>query len=258
MAEQLNDLTQLQPCPFCGGVNLFLSPPTCRLKTPYNPADRLYPIVMCRTCHAEIAGANEDYRGGTAIAAWNRRALPAEAEGMEMAAKICEKNDSQWKSEGAMIGKPPESQQRCLARAEGSNLDARMIRQAASALRATEQQQTGQQTVDLAGALSEPSPEHPDLAALFPKFYPWVTVSEITSWLKRHYVSDPAATEAAPRIVSLYHGAMKKGMEIGLRQRDALKTAQKQNEQDVVVQEPPVPAQGMTACYVAEQREKGE
>ena len=47
--------------------------PTCRPETPYNPADRLYPIVRCMSCYAEVTGKNEDYFGKTAIAAWNRR-----------------------------------------------------------------------------------------------------------------------------------------------------------------------------------------
>ena len=50
--------------------------PTCRPETPYNPADRLFPIVRCMSCYCEAVGANEDYRGDTAIAAWNRRASP--------------------------------------------------------------------------------------------------------------------------------------------------------------------------------------
>jgi hypothetical protein len=49
--------------------------PTCRPETSYNPADRLFPIVRCMACYCEVAGANEDYRGTTAIAAWNRRPL---------------------------------------------------------------------------------------------------------------------------------------------------------------------------------------
>ena len=63
----------LLPCPFCGGESAYMSPPTCRPETPYNPSHRLYPMVRCRDCGALVDGENEDYRGNTAIAAWNRR-----------------------------------------------------------------------------------------------------------------------------------------------------------------------------------------
>ncbi len=70
----------LLPCPFCGG-EARLSAPTCRPETPYNPSDRLYPIAICvRGCGATVPGENEDYRGGTAVTAWNRRAAPTEEE----------------------------------------------------------------------------------------------------------------------------------------------------------------------------------
>ena len=71
--EKLTDSQTLLPCPFCGATNAMMFEPTCRPETPYNPADRLFPIVRCMTCYAEAAGDNEDYRGGTAIARWNRR-----------------------------------------------------------------------------------------------------------------------------------------------------------------------------------------
>jgi len=65
----------LKPCPFCGGDQPAVFLPTCRPETPYNPADRLYPVVRCTRigCIAEVAGKNEDYNGKTAIEAWNRR-----------------------------------------------------------------------------------------------------------------------------------------------------------------------------------------
>jgi hypothetical protein len=65
----------LKPCPFCAsktGARVF--PPTCRPETPYNPADRLFPIVRCMNCYTEVSGANEDYTGKTACARWNTRA----------------------------------------------------------------------------------------------------------------------------------------------------------------------------------------
>lgn len=57
--------------------------PTCRPETPYNPADRLFPIVRCGSCCAEVSGDNEDYRGKSAIAAWNRRAPLASQTAVE-------------------------------------------------------------------------------------------------------------------------------------------------------------------------------
>lgn len=71
----MSETPKLEPCPFCGGRTIQLFKPTCRPETPYNPADRLYPRVTCMHCHADVPGANEDYRGETAITAWNRRAL---------------------------------------------------------------------------------------------------------------------------------------------------------------------------------------
>lgn len=67
---------KLTNCPFCGGTKVSLFLPTCHPETPYNPADRLYPCVACGTCYAGVSGKNEDYRGDSAIAAWNKRALP--------------------------------------------------------------------------------------------------------------------------------------------------------------------------------------
>lgn len=76
-------MTDLQNCPFCGADNAMMLPPTCRPETPYNAADRLFPIVRCGSCCAEVSGSNEDYRGHSAIAAWNRRASPSPAGGVQ-------------------------------------------------------------------------------------------------------------------------------------------------------------------------------
>lgn len=65
--------SELKPCPFCGGDKLLVCQPTCRPDTPYNPTDRLYPLVRCLECYAEAVGKNEDYRGSSAVEAWNRR-----------------------------------------------------------------------------------------------------------------------------------------------------------------------------------------
>lgn len=61
------------PCPFCGGTNIWIMPPTCTRETPYNPADRAYPIARCHGCNAETAGDNWDALGMSALLAWNRR-----------------------------------------------------------------------------------------------------------------------------------------------------------------------------------------
>jgi hypothetical protein len=72
-------LDELLPCPFCGGEGI-ASPPTCRPSTPYNPRDRLYPIVFCKDCGVSVQGANEDYSRNelTARVRWNRREYIAE------------------------------------------------------------------------------------------------------------------------------------------------------------------------------------
>lgn len=80
--ERVSD-ERLLPCPHCGASKAMMFEPTCRPETPYNPADRLFPIVRCMTCYAEAAGEDEDYKGQSAIAAWNRRASPAPAESRE-------------------------------------------------------------------------------------------------------------------------------------------------------------------------------
>ena len=64
---------ELLPCPFCGGTDHFIFPPSCTEDAPYNPADRASPLVRCRTCYAEVPGKNWDHSCKTAIAAWNRR-----------------------------------------------------------------------------------------------------------------------------------------------------------------------------------------
>lgn len=72
--------TELKACPFCGSTEVKMFPPTCKVSDPYRPDDRLYPIVSCRGCFAEVAGENGDRKGATAIAAWNRREAAVSAQ----------------------------------------------------------------------------------------------------------------------------------------------------------------------------------
>ena len=63
---------QILPCAHCGGEG-YLYLPTCKPKDPYNPRDRLFPWVYCKSCYTEVPGQDEDYQGQTAIDNWNRR-----------------------------------------------------------------------------------------------------------------------------------------------------------------------------------------
>lgn len=71
----------LPACPFCGadGEDLRVLPPTCTPKSPYNPADRAYPVLRCGGCGASVPGEDWDTLGASAVAAWNRRAPEAQA-----------------------------------------------------------------------------------------------------------------------------------------------------------------------------------
>lgn len=65
----------LKPCPFCGGA-ASLHPRTCDKNTPYNPADRAFPVARCGQCGAEAPGKDWG-RPETAAEKWNARALLA-------------------------------------------------------------------------------------------------------------------------------------------------------------------------------------
>jgi Lar family restriction alleviation protein len=67
---------ELKKCPFCGGTEQLVVPRTCDIDTPYDAADFAYPRVACK-CGVEVAGKNWG-EPPTAIAAWNRRALPSD------------------------------------------------------------------------------------------------------------------------------------------------------------------------------------
>ena len=92
-------MSELKPCPFCGGTELMVVARTCDRRTPYNPADTAYPRVWCK-CGAEVAGANWGEKP-TAIAAWNRRAPDAADKALiaDLAAELEEALDG-WE-EGA-------------------------------------------------------------------------------------------------------------------------------------------------------------
>jgi len=65
----------LKPCPFCGGADIMVMPPTCKRDSPYDPLDRAMPLARCMavSCGAEVIGVNWDATCESAIAAWNRR-----------------------------------------------------------------------------------------------------------------------------------------------------------------------------------------
>lgn len=69
----------LVPCPFCGADSPMVFEPTCNRRSKYNPTDRAAPVVRCLSCYAEAFGEDWDATCRTAIAAWNRRHVPAEA-----------------------------------------------------------------------------------------------------------------------------------------------------------------------------------
>ena len=74
MTHPTND--SLKPCPFCGGA-ASLHPRTCDKNTPYNPADRAFPVARCGQCGAEALGKDWG-KPETAAEKWNTRALLAE------------------------------------------------------------------------------------------------------------------------------------------------------------------------------------
>ena len=86
----------LLPCPFCGGDDIHVLSVNRRDKS------RLYPFVRCMGCYLDLPGENEDYspEGKTAIAAWNRRAIPAtdaREKALREAAAVCDTcPDSHW------------------------------------------------------------------------------------------------------------------------------------------------------------------
>lgn len=75
MPDLSDKVSELLPCPFCGGMTQAVIDRTCDPKTPYNPADFAYPRVLC-ACGVEVAGTNWGEKR-TAVAAWNRRTRPA-------------------------------------------------------------------------------------------------------------------------------------------------------------------------------------
>lgn len=64
-----------RPCMFCGQTPMVL-PRTCDKNTPYNPADRAFPVIRCR-CGISLDG--EDWKGPeSVIARWNALAMRGE------------------------------------------------------------------------------------------------------------------------------------------------------------------------------------
>lgn len=49
-------------------------PPTCSKNSPYDPADRAFPVAICNGCTASIGGKNWDDSCESAVKVWNTRA----------------------------------------------------------------------------------------------------------------------------------------------------------------------------------------
>lgn len=72
---------KLLPCPFCGSDEPMMLGPTCDRNTPYNPADRAFPIIRCGGCFTDVPGKDFDASCKSAAERWNNRAagwLPIE------------------------------------------------------------------------------------------------------------------------------------------------------------------------------------
>jgi hypothetical protein len=96
----VTDAQELLPCPFCGG-EASDTPPNCHQSTPYDPTDRMYPIVRCKSCGGTAEGACNDGRidnrsTASAVAAWNTRADTAEVIALraERDALLAERNEA--------------------------------------------------------------------------------------------------------------------------------------------------------------------
>lgn len=63
---------KLKPCPFCGG-DAFEYKPTAKKGDDYVEWTRFYPIAMCDSCNANIAGVDHDWTCKTAVVKWNTR-----------------------------------------------------------------------------------------------------------------------------------------------------------------------------------------
>lgn len=94
MSEALNS------CPFCGASDKArMSAPTCNKRTPYNPADRAFPVVRC-ACGAEVAGDDWDQSGRSAVAKWNRRAVVPQDPAQAALCELVELKDLKQRVEG--------------------------------------------------------------------------------------------------------------------------------------------------------------
>lgn len=66
---------ELLPCPFCGCSEAYSWGRTCGKDTPYDPSNRAFPVVRCRSCFCEVPG--ENWTGEeTTIKKWNTRTTP--------------------------------------------------------------------------------------------------------------------------------------------------------------------------------------
>ena len=123
----------LKPCPFCGEcVHITAFPATCNRDSPYDPADRAFPIVRCQNCYTERPGQNFPTPWNStksAIAAWNRRATPPEvtalvdalARAEEALAASLPLTDHPTTDQAFMILRARDAARAALAAWEGTN-----------------------------------------------------------------------------------------------------------------------------------------
>ena len=72
MSDYKNSGIFLLDCPFCGGVPMAFAP-SAKITDDPKLGGRLYPVVRCGKCFAEVGGHDSDFSKLTAISKWNSR-----------------------------------------------------------------------------------------------------------------------------------------------------------------------------------------
>lgn len=65
-------MSDLKPCPFCGGEGIIYQPPFNK-REGHDSDARPDPIVKCMDCYAEVCGHDVDSSGESSKLAWNLR-----------------------------------------------------------------------------------------------------------------------------------------------------------------------------------------